>query len=631
MLLLTAAAYVQNLDGPLILDDEENLTEAIAFAQGRLSFTDVMHQHRAVVTGRPLSHLSFVYSALVVGTSPQAFRSVNLVLHLLCGLLVFRMISALAARDPGLADNRVWLAVMVAGLWLTAPLFVSTVLYAVQRMAQLSALFSLLALLFFIEGRERLANGGPGARSHLFLGVPLCLVSGILAKENAVVVVGLLVLIEFFFFSTKALERRAVHVLRAFFVLLVLAPLVSGAWYFATHTSSLIGGYSLRHFSLGERLLTEPRVLWDYAGALLLPSGSRLGLIHDDYAISRGLLSPISTLPAIIAWAGLLTVSFVKLRHSRPCIPFGLAFFLLAHSLESSFLPLEIYFEHRNYLPAVGLYLAAAVATVGLAEKFPYGQVIVRAIAIAIIPIFLVSTTLRAIPWRVHIATLILALEEHPDSPRLLSSTAALLAARGNTERALELARHAAAVAPDQRAAMLMLQLGIYCTSDQMTPETLFGEMNSLQAPTLNGSLLYQFRALTALAHGDHCEPRDLVRVSDKMTAWIEHNSAYEHDSRIAVFTNVLGRLLIAQNRDREALDKLESAIKLQPSVPERYFLLADQYLRVGDRASAKLAFQAGEHRLPPASRRFEQIRFAIRFRLGLPPYDQSSQELRKY
>src|SRR5690606_28740337 len=67
--------------------------------------------------------------------------------------------------------------------------------------------------------------------------------------------------------------------------------------------------------------------------------------------------SPPSTAVSILALA-IASALAVVVRKRAPGIFVGWFFFLAAHLVESSFLPLELYFEHRNYLPALGLSIA---------------------------------------------------------------------------------------------------------------------------------------------------------------------------------------------------------------------------------------------------------------------------------
>jgi tetratricopeptide (TPR) repeat protein len=620
LLLATLFVYLPGLNGPFALDDEANLGPSIALAEGQMSLAELAADTLARPFGRPLSQLSFVYTALVVGTSPESYRLVNLLLHLLCGLLVFRLIALLALRDPSTAQTPIWLALWVTALWLASPLLLSTVLYAVQRMTQLATLFSLLALMLFVEGRQRLDRAEPGARWHLLLGVPLCLLFGFAAKENTIVVCGLLWLIELFFFNSKPRDPTTRRVLLLFFGVSVIAPLLIGFHYLLTHFVSLTD-FTLRPFSLVERLLTEPRVLWDYARLLVFPDLSKMGLIHDDYPLSTTWSNPWTTGLAVVGWLGLLAAVLYQFRHSRPGIPFGLAFFLLAHSLEAGWLPLEIYFEHRNYLPAVGLYLSLGTIAVAVAQKLPAGVTIVRAVALASLPIFLFSTHLRASAWRLPVANQILDLEQHPNSPRLLSAAAAALAASGRIEQALELAQHGARVVPGQRSAMQLLQLRVYCAANISAPGSLLESMQGAKAPLLDGSLLYQLDALVDWVATGRCLLTEARLLTVLLSHWIDRGRGLEHQQRRARVLYPLARLLLAQHRMAEARVALEEAILLVPSMARLHFLLAEVELRMGHRAAARASFEAGEATLPMDSRRHQQLRFAMRHQLGLPPY----------
>jgi len=122
--------------------------------------------------------------------------------------------------------------------------------------------------------------------------------------------------------------------------------------------SLVTAGYASRDFTLAQRLLTETRALWMYLVWILLPAEADFGFIHDDFPLSAGLLAPWTTLPALLAWLLLLALA-LRFRRRWPLACYGLGFFLVTHAMESSILPLEPVFEHRNYLPSFGLLLPA--------------------------------------------------------------------------------------------------------------------------------------------------------------------------------------------------------------------------------------------------------------------------------
>lgn len=130
LLLLTVVAYWFGLDGPLLLDDRPNLDRLVAMHEGRLTWSEVIADSTAGVFGRPVAMGSFILNWVTSGPDVWALKATNLLLHVLCGVLVF-LLSASLLRQPvaGVTRHRWWLALWITAMWLLAPLFVSTVLY----------------------------------------------------------------------------------------------------------------------------------------------------------------------------------------------------------------------------------------------------------------------------------------------------------------------------------------------------------------------------------------------------------------------------------------------------------------------------------------------------------------------
>ena len=174
---------------------------------------------------------------------------------------------------------------------------------------------------------------------------------GVLAKENAILLPMLILVIEFTLLASSTRTR----VWYTWAVIFLVLPLILLLVYFSVTLSDVISNYSNRAYTAGERLLTQPIVLFDYIKVLLLPHPSDFALYHDEYPHSTGILSPISTLLAMTGILGLIIIAFLCKRRLA-IISFGLFWFIGAHLLEASHLNLELYFEHRNYLPAYGLF-----------------------------------------------------------------------------------------------------------------------------------------------------------------------------------------------------------------------------------------------------------------------------------
>jgi hypothetical protein len=160
--------------------------------------------------------------------------------------------------------------------------------------------------------------------------------------------------------------------------------------------SWLEAGYAVRDFTLVERLMTEARVLWFYLSQILLPSHGAFAIYLDGFSVSRSLFQPPSTLFSLVGWALVLVV--VGFKHRWPMLSFGLLWFLVGHSLESTIVPLEIAHEHRNYLPALGPLLAAGYYGASFVGRLRLDRqvLVTTAAALASLALLAMLTALRS-------------------------------------------------------------------------------------------------------------------------------------------------------------------------------------------------------------------------------------------
>ena len=427
---MTALVYWPGLNGPLVFDDTYNLAPIKEWLRGDRDWQWVVFNNTSGVLGRSVSMASFVANIALLGPGIWGLKLGNLVLHLLNGALVFFLFRGMLRRDTltrPQPDAAYWVPLVGAAIWLMHPLLVSTVLYVVQRMAMLSTFFTLLTLLAYLHGRMAIENGRRRL-GWLALGitVPAFTLLATLSKENGILAPALCALVEWFAFAPKDGQRRA-RLPQAFVICALAIPAVLTIVLTMMQLPAIVDGYQNRPFTLSERLLTQPRVLWSYVYSLLLPQGPTLGLYHDDYVVSTGLLSPPQTLFAILAWAGLIVAAW-RARRRIPGFSFGVAFFLIAHSLESSVFPLLMYFEHRNYLPAIGA-IWALLSLLGyaanrLARHMHHGSRVFAAGSLTLIAAFALATAARAGIWSSKDTLLTQSLRHHPNSISLRTDLA---------------------------------------------------------------------------------------------------------------------------------------------------------------------------------------------------------------
>lgn len=433
-LVLAFFCYRPGLNGDFLFDDKVNIVENAYLKIDTLDTASLKAagiSMRGGISGRPISMVSFALNYYLAGPAAYGFKLTNLIIHLLNGVCIF-VLSMLVLgihrrrHAPELSPDRLrWISLAVASVWLLHPLNLTAVLYVVQRMTSLSALFVLLGLTAYLYGRQRQLDGRSGwswILAAFLLFTPLAAFS----KENGALLPVFMLLAEAVLLNFQAPTTKSRFALMGLFAATVILPAAVLAVYFIHDPSRLLAGYNARDFTLPERLMTEARVLWFYLRLVVAPDISQLGVHHDDIAISRGLLTPYSTLFACIGIAALAATAFL-LRKRHPVAAFGILFFLLGHSIESSVIALEIAHEHRNYLPGYGIllvifyYLLLPAGHTQRRRELIRGKVtpgMLQALAVILAIFFGAITAIRAGQWadpRVHP---LIEVRHHPDSVR---------------------------------------------------------------------------------------------------------------------------------------------------------------------------------------------------------------------
>lgn len=469
----TVITYLPGLNGPFLFDDNIHITQNPQVQISELSLGSLTQAWNSSfasgISSRPLAQLSFGINHAMGGLSPYGYKATNLAIHLLNGLLVYLLAGYLARTTPKLnkspeaSSRRHWFVLAVTALWLLHPINLTSVLYVVQRMALLSTFFLLAGLCFYVSGRLAL-SAGRGGLWRIITAFPVAAV-GFLAKENVALFPVFLLVLEF------TLLRRLDQPNSRPFLLLVWAlgiglPLVLGAVYLLTHDTLL--NFSGRPFSLDERLLTQARALWFYLVMIIAPSVQSLGFSHDDFILSTNLLNPATTLAAVLSWIVLIGAT-LALSRKWPIFAFAVLFFLAGHLLESTVLPLELVFEHRNYLASLGPIFGIAWLLMVVPNSL-IGQRYLPLLIPLLCLLFAATTHLRATDWQSTTSLVLSEVDHHPDSPRNNFKAAQIYiglldrvedkqvvyeAARGHLEQILRLdPRH-----PDAFFALIILNL----------------------------------------------------------------------------------------------------------------------------------------------------------------------------
>ena len=308
--------------------------------------------------------LSFLIDAQDWPANAASFKHTNIMIHVLCGLVLCWLVSELFQILGITAQRSALLGLLAAALWLLHPLNGSTTLYVIQRMAQLMTLFGLGSMLCYLKGRRLiLCNPRKGLLLLCLCLFPFALLS-VLSKENGVLLLLLIVVFEFSVFRSEPKSRE----LMLWFRIAVLTPLALFGMYLMLGFADSVAAYEYKYFSFLERLLSESRILVNYLAKIFMPIDAGVGLYHDGFQVSKSFLNPVSTLFSILFLLGLASLAWLW-RKSQVMVFLGIAWFFVMHLLESTYLPLELYFEHRNYMAMMGPIIACVWYLNVLLEK----------------------------------------------------------------------------------------------------------------------------------------------------------------------------------------------------------------------------------------------------------------------
>ncbi len=456
LIIITLLVYWPGLTGPLVLDDVGNLS-ALGNNGGvnnLPNFLNFVFGNTSGPSGRPISMLSFLIDGQDWPANIASFKYTNILIHALNGA-VLCWLSLTLFQILGLAAERSAIcALAVTAFWLLHPFNSTTTLYVVQRMTQLMTLFGLAALLCYLKGRSIIFTEPRKGFAILCLALfPFGLLS-VLSKENGVLLLPLIVLIEYSLFQSAGRNKLFLFWYR----LGVIAPILLIVLYLLFTLPSSIAGFDYRHFSMSERLLTEARILLVYLSKILFPNTIGVGLYHDDFQVSRSLLDPLTTLFSI-GFIGALLVSGFVFRKQHTVLFFGIAWFFIMHLLESGHLPLELYFEHRNYMAMIG----PLIAVVWYLNSFieiafrGKGKNLIAALVVGLCLFMALLTWQQSKLWS-HTGNLVAYWAiENPESSRSQMLYASFLAQNGAPEAAMERLELAHSLQPKEITLLLYM------------------------------------------------------------------------------------------------------------------------------------------------------------------------------
>ena len=391
---------------------------------------------------RPIPCLTFALNWYFGNDQVFGYHLVNICIHFLTACILYLAILNLL-KSPNLSpkyqDSRYFIALLSAVLWAANPIQTQAVTYIVQRMASMAAMFYVLGIYLYLRGRLSRVRY---EKVFCYLGSVLSYAFAVASKENAIIFPFALLLVEIIFFQD--LRRRQIR--KVFF----WAALAGGILFifcgaiFVFYDGPLtpLKLYENRFFTPLQRLMTEPRILMYYLSQIFYPTPNRLSIEHD-ISISTSLIHPWTTLPSLIIVLLLIGIGFSQMR-KRPILGFAILFFFLNHIIESSVIGLELFFEHRNYLPSMFLFLPIALSLKWLLDYYRKQKRAMYFVLVSFVTLLImgfgIGTFIRNMAWGTEESLWKDAIRKAPESGRACHNLAwGYFELTGQSDKALRL------------------------------------------------------------------------------------------------------------------------------------------------------------------------------------------------
>jgi hypothetical protein len=549
-------AYYPGLDGSYLFDDYINLN-ALGITgpvDGWAAFARYITSGIADPLGRPITLLTFLLDSQNWPAEPYSFKRTNVLLHLLNAVLLFWATAALGRRVISDERHRYWSALLSASIWLVHPLFVSTTLYIVQREAMLPATFTFIGLIGWTAGRNLLDEGKPRrAIAGMIFGSLVCTGLAALSKANGLLLPLLIFVAEVTVLRSSVALNKKRPVL--FWCLLALPAIGVVAVLAAEIPRGIQIAADMRPWTLGQRLLTEPRVLVDYLRLLWIPRSTSFGLFNDQIRASTGWLDPWTTIPCLLAVVGLIVAAWL-LRNRMAIMAFSILFFFAGHVMESSVLPLELAFEHRNYLPAAFMFWLVAVWLTGAR-----GRVLRVGVACTVLVLLVALTRTRSDVWGDIRMQALLWAQINPDSARAQAFAGSVETVSGHPQLAIRDLKAAIARMPDEPQLTLNL-VDAECTQGELTPETWQAALYSLRNAKSGPSLIYKWlEDGIGVVQSQACKGLTLRQLDEAIEALQSNTSLSKQKGRPQDAEHAAGELALAHGDAPAALEHFNLAL----------------------------------------------------------------------
>lgn len=575
--IIVIAIYSNTLNASWHFDDETNILGNNPLHLKELNWQNIKKTFFASYDNggkiyRPIACFTFALNYYFGKDNVFGYHFVNLSIHLLTSIFLFLFIYHslnLPLLKAKYGPNSYFIALLATVLWAINPIQTQSIAYIVQRMSSMAGMFYIMSMYFYFKARTRICKLNLVKVALYFL----CFIAGILAfgsKENAAMLPISIYLFDLFLI--QGLTKENIRKNSLTFLILILIPValalaLKGPSIFST--KHLFSGYEHRSFTLFERLLTEPRIIIFYITLLLYPMPDRLCITHD-IPISHSFINPATTIIAIFTILIIFGLAIMKSK-KWPFVSYCIIFFFINHLIESSIFPLELIFEHRNYIPSMLFFVPIAILLLKAIKHFSNKRNLQL-----ITPLFIIlilvgqghSSFMRNFIWKTEETLWMDATDKNPKLPRPYHNLGRHYGNMGYREKEIALYQQA-----------LTLERGANTISHHMTHYNLalaYMKINQQE------KAIVHFRKAIEIAPGFYNAYNNLgvlmIKQGKYDDAFNNFIKALSYDNDNARAHTNLGFVLLKKGHLEEALIESKKALAAEKNFSPAYYNLGIIY-----------------------------------------------------
>jgi tetratricopeptide (TPR) repeat protein len=324
-----------SFNAPFVFDDLQTIQRNTSVRFGEFNWN--------LLSARSVLYLTFTLNYMWSGQEVWSYHAINFLLHVLNGLLIFLLgerILALAGLDH--LRSRQY-ATLAAAFFLVHPVQTESVTYVSSRSELLSTFFYLIGFAIYVFWpKEKI-----GFLCSFAVAVPYFF--GLGSKETVITLAATIFLYDFLFLSSA--DFRALLGRWRFYAIYILGCSAAIYYILTTALRGTVGSSVSVNLSWWHYFLTQLRVIVRYIQLVFLPVGLNLDY---DFRPSTSPLEP-AVISSCVFLCGIVALGW-WLRRRAPVFSFSIFWFFITLAPTSSVVSIiDVIFEHRLYLPLVGV------------------------------------------------------------------------------------------------------------------------------------------------------------------------------------------------------------------------------------------------------------------------------------